>query len=244
DGNDHRSGDHDSEDALYDIHRHVLAEILTVAHSPSVVETTVEVAAERAIGQRCDSAAERAVMLNDDPIPASEESRRQWIRSRLVRTLLDDPVLYFQDLNDEERNYLDKYRGSLLRELCDATGLIAEVRREGIALVDDAGDLTDLKLPDQGAESHLSLLLVRWFADCFKTRRGKAISTTEVEERVRELIHTHRSEWHKDIREAGTEMRMAEDALSRIRALHLVQVSPDGIVPLPAACRYSASEWI
>jgi uncharacterized protein (TIGR02678 family) len=181
-------------------------------------------------------------MLNDDPIPASEESRRQWIRSHLVRTLLDDPVLYFHDLNDEELNFLERERGSLLREICDATGLIAEVRREGIALVDAAGDLTDLKLPDLGAENHLSLLLVRWFAERFKARKSETILTAEVDERVRELIHTHRSEWHKDIREAGAEMRMSEDALSRIRALRLIQVSPDGITPLPATCRYSGSE--
>ena len=239
DGDERHSGDHDSEDGLYDIHRHVLAEILQGTHSPS----TVEVASQQA-GRRGPSAAERIALLNGDPIPASEESRRQWIRSRLVRTLLDDPVLYFHDLNDEERNYLEKNRGSLLRELCDATGLIAEVRREGIALVDAAGDLTDVKLPDQGAEDHLSLLLVRWFADCFRTRKGEAISTTEIEERVRELIRTHRLEWHKDSREAGTEIRMSEDALFRIRALRLIQVSPDGIIPLPATCRYSASEQV
>jgi uncharacterized protein (TIGR02678 family) len=179
-------------------------------------------------------------MLNDDPMPASEESRQQWNRARLVRTLLDDPVLYFRDLNDEERNYLEKHRGSLLREICEATGLIAEVRREGIALVDATGDLTDLKLPDQGTENHLSLMLVQWFAECFRTRMGKVISIVEVEERVRDLIRGHSSEWREDMREAGAEIQMTADALSRIRALRLIQVAPDGIVPLPASCRYSA----
>jgi uncharacterized protein (TIGR02678 family) len=235
DGDERQFQDHDSEDALYEINSHVLSELLQSRYSPSSIETT----ARRSAG---DSVAERAAMLNADRVPASEEGRRQWIRSRLVRALLDDPVLYFHDLNDEERNYLEKHRGSLLREICEATGLIAEVRREGIALVDDDGYLTDLKLPDRNAEGHLSLLLVQWFAECFKNRRGESIAISEVEEHVRSLIRTHRSQWHKDVREAGTETRMSEDALLRIRALRLIQVSADGIVPLPASCRYATAE--
>ena len=241
DGSERQHGGQDSEDALYDINRHVLAEILQGRHSPSTIESGLGMAAQQTRG---NSLAVRAAMLNDDPLPASEESRRQWIRSHLVRTLLDDPVLYFHDLNDEERSYLDRHRGSLLREICEATGLIAEVRREGIALVDAADDLTDFKLPDQGAENHLSLLLVQWFAECFKTRRGEAIAVAEVAKRVRDLIRLHGTEWHLDIREAGTEMRMTEDALLRIRALRLVQVTGDGIVPLPASCRYAALEQV
>jgi uncharacterized protein (TIGR02678 family) len=186
--------------------------------------------------------AERAARLNDDPVPPTEAERGHWIRSRLVRTLLDDPVLYFHDLNDEERSYLEKHRGSILREICEATGLIAEVRREGIALVDDAGDLSDLKLPDHDAESHLSLLLVQWFAECFKTGKGKTIPISEIEERVCALVRVHGSEWHKDVREAGMEVRMSEDALLRLRALRLIQRTPDGVVPLPASGRYAPAE--
>jgi len=99
-----------------------------------------------------------------------------------------------------------------------------------------------LKLPDLNAEGHLSLLLVQWFAECFKNRRGESIPISEVEEHVRSLIRTHGSQWHNDVREAGTETRMSEDALLRIRALRLIQVSADGIVPLPASCRYAAAE--
>ena len=235
DGDERQFRDRDSEDALYDINRHFLTEILQAKHSPS----SIEMATQRSPG---NALAERATMLNDDRMPASEEARLQRTRSRLVRTLLDDPVLYFHDLNDEERNYLDRHRGSLLREICEATGLIAEVRREGIALVDDIGDLTDIKLPDQDTESHLSLMLVQWLAECFRTRRGEAISISEVEERVGNLIRVHGSEWPRDVREAGAEKRISEDALRRIRALRLIQISPDGVVPMPASSRYAAAE--
>jgi uncharacterized protein (TIGR02678 family) len=232
DGDERQFQHRDSEDVLYDIHRHVLAEMLQGTHSPSFVETEPP----RKV------LADRAARLHDDPIPATEEARQRWIRSRLVRALLDDPVLYFHDLNDEERSYLEKHRGPLLREICEATGLIAEVRREGIALVDDVGDLTDIKLPDQDTESHLCLLLVQWFAECSRSRKGEVISISDVEERVRDLIRVYGSEWHKDAREPGAEARMSEDGLSRIRALRLIQRHPGGVVPLPAVSRYSASE--
>ena len=49
---------------------------------------------------------------------------------------LDDPVVYYADLTDDERGYLERQRGPLLKRLTDATGLIAEVRAEGIALLD------------------------------------------------------------------------------------------------------------
>jgi len=238
DGDERQFRDLDSEDALYDINRHVLSEMLQCKHGPS----SIEMASREMASELASKSVERAERLNDDPMPATEEARRQWIRSRLVRTLLDDPVLYFQDLNDEERSYLEKHRGPLLREICEATGLIAEVRREGIALVDDAGDLTDLKLPDRNVESHLSLLLAQWFAECFRARRGESIPLSEVEAHVRNLIRVHGSEWHKDIRESGTELRMSEDALSRIRALRLIQLSADGVVPLPASGRYAVTE--
>jgi len=237
DGDERQFQNRDSEDALYDINRHVLAEILQGTHSPSSLEMASQRSTEKFV-------AERAARLNDDPMPPTEEARRQWTRSRLARALLDDPILYFDDLNDEERSYLEKHRGPLLREICEATGLIAEVRREGIALVDDTGDLTDLKLPDQDTESHLSLLLVQWFAECSRSRRGETISISDVEERVRDIIRVHGSEWHKDVREADAEIRMSEDALLRIRALRLIQLSPGGVVPLPASCRYAAPEQI
>jgi hypothetical protein len=87
-------------------------------------------------------------------------------------------------------------------------------------------------------------MLVQWFAECFRSRRDEAISISEVEERVGNLIRAHGSEWPRDIREAGTEKRISEDALRRIRALRLIEISPDGVVPMPASSRYAAAEQI
>jgi uncharacterized protein (TIGR02678 family) len=147
----------DSADVLYDINRAVLAAILNVSRSASSVE-----AMRGAVG---GSLAERAAKLTEESRSGTDETPGHRIRSRLVRALLDDPILYFEDLTEEERIYFEEHRGYLLRQICEATGLVAEVRREGVALVDDDDFLTDVKLPDQGMEGHVSLLLVQWFAE-------------------------------------------------------------------------------
>jgi uncharacterized protein (TIGR02678 family) len=154
---------------------------------------------------------------------------------------LDDPILYFSDLSDEELHYLEKHRGYLLGQICEATGLIAEIRAEGIAMVDDAGDLTDFRLPEEGTSGHLNLLLVQWFAESARNRAGAGISISEVEEHIHDLIQIHGSAWRGEVTEAGAETRLAEDALLRLRALRLIQLTPGGVKPLAASGRYAAS---
>ena len=222
-----------SSDVLYEINRRVLAAILNVSRSAS----SVEMAAETNIG---DSLPERVARLIDDPMTPTEDASFQRIRARLVRALLDDPILYFHDLNDEERVYLDKHRGYLLRQIHEATGLIAEIRREGIAMVDDDGDLTDLELPENTTEGNLSLFLVQWFAQISKTNPGPAIPVSAVEEHVRSLIQVHGSQWRKEVREAGAEAWLTQDALSRLRSLRLIQIAGNEVVPLAACGRYAA----
>jgi len=230
-----------SSDVLYDINSHVLAATLQGSLSPSMIENT-DRQSIRSKTSRGGAFAERAAKLSHQPIPATEEERCQWIRSRLVRALLDDPVLYFQDLNDEERKYLEKHRGYLLREIGIATGLIAEVRREGIAMVDEVGDLSDQLALNQGMDDHLSLLLVQWLAECSRSGAGVFIPLSKVEERVRELIHVHGSEFYNDGCETGAEIRLTEDALLRLQALRLIQLTAGGVVPLAASGRFAAAE--
>jgi uncharacterized protein (TIGR02678 family) len=197
----------DSADVLYSVNRHVLAAILNVSRSASALA-----GAEKPVSK-----------LVDDPPPASEDPMQQ-IRARLVRTLLDDPVLYFHDLEDEERAYLDQHRGHLVRQIHEATGLIAEVRREGIAMVDESGDMTDLKLPDESAEGQLALTLVQWMADLFRNCPDVVMPGSTIEEHVREI---------------GADVQLMEDALMRLRALRLVRVTDAGVIPLAACVRYA-----
>ena len=131
---------------------------------------------------------------------------------------MDDPVLYFDDLNSEERVYLEQHRGYLLRQINEATGLIAEIRREGIAMVDIEGDLTDVQFPEESTEGHLTLQLARWLAERFRNCAGAAIPVSTID------------------------VPFTEDTLLRLRSLRLIQLTADGVVPLAACCRYGGSK--
>jgi uncharacterized protein (TIGR02678 family) len=199
----------ESSDVLYTLDRRVLASILNVSGSASAVASESNPVAK----------------LMEEPSPFSED-RTQQIRARLVRTLMDDPILYFQDLNDEERTYLEQHRGQMLRQIHEATGLLAEVRREGIAMVDDTGDLTDLKLPDDGADVQLALSLAEWFAEFCRNGGDEVIPHPMIEAHIRDI---------------GGDLQLTEEALRRLRALRLIRTMDAGVLPLAACARYAKS---
>jgi uncharacterized protein (TIGR02678 family) len=163
------------------------------------------------------------------------------VRARLVRALLDDPVLYFEELTVEERSYLERHRTYLLQQIREATGLVPEIRREGIAMVDDAGSLTDLRLPEEGTDGHVALLLAAFLSEQLRNNRNVVVPFSAVEEHVRHLIQIHGSRWRKAVTGAGAETQLAEDTLWRLRALRLVRITANGLVPLPAIARYGVN---
>src|SRR5437667_5840600 len=174
-------------DALYTINRPILAVMLNVTRSPSALEA-------RAIAS-ASSTIERAAAVIEEPLPATEEARHRRIRCRLVRALLDDPILCFSDLDGGERAYLQSQRRYLLPQIHEATGLVPEIRREGIAMVDDAAELTDLKLPKEGTDGHLTLLLAEWLATQARDCPGVSVPFSAVEQHIANLIRVYCSRW-------------------------------------------------
>jgi uncharacterized protein (TIGR02678 family) len=192
----------------------VLSSILNVTQSASLADNSEP---------QKQSASDRAARLTGEIVCSSEETRSQWIRARLVRTLLDDPVLYFDDLNAEERHYLESHRAFLLREICSATGLVAEVRREGIALVDGDGDLVDVRLPEDSADGPLSLFLVQWLSERYRTSPGEAIPVSAIEAACPETAHN----------------AIRPGCIAPSHALRLIRRMPDAVLPLAACSRYA-----
>jgi uncharacterized protein (TIGR02678 family) len=215
----------DKGDVLYTVRRPALAAVLAVRRPPSTVEEmTWEGRLERIL---------------EEPLPDSEEGRNRRLRISLVRRLLDDPVVYFADLSAEENAYLVSQRGHLARLLEQATGLVAEVRREGMALVDEGGALTDLGLTEEGTEGHLMLLLAEHLAHRARAQPEAVVPRSELYEYVAALIAEHHMQWRKDVREPGAETRLAEEALERMEALALVRRTAEGIIPRPAIGRFA-----
>lgn len=213
-------------DVLYNIERSVLAALLSTPRSPSLLE------------DRLGNEAPHEALL-DEILPDTLEGRNRAIRLRLARHLVDEPVLYYEDLNDEERIYLDRQRPFLLRELEEATGLVAEIRKEGIALTDLQGDLTDFALPEEGTDGHLTLLLATWLADRLRRRSDCELSLDQVIDRTARFIREHEKHWRKDVSEPGAEKILTEKVLERLSGLNLIRRTSHGIKPRPAIGRYA-----
>ncbi|MEV4894717.1 TIGR02678 family protein, partial [Nonomuraea sp. NPDC055795] len=95
-------------DVLYDVRRKVLAGLLTGLRGPSTITA--------------ESFEERLAELTAEPYADTDDLRNQAIRRRLTRWLLDDPVLYFRDLEADELAYLTSQRHAVIRRIEQATG--------------------------------------------------------------------------------------------------------------------------
>jgi uncharacterized protein (TIGR02678 family) len=221
-----------SGDVLYDVHRRVLARLPAGTVGASLI----------AASQPDLDFAGRLAALNDEYVPDSPESRRIALRFRLARRLLDDPVLYHDELTSEELAYLSSQRGPMAYRLAQATGLTAELRAEGIALVDVDGELSDKHLPAVGTEAHATLLVAEYLARASKTDAMAIHSVHEIASFLREAADRYGRFWRKDAREAGAEIDLAQEAIDRLTALRLVERVENGIRPLAALHRYTISE--
>lgn len=210
----------DSGDVLYDVQRRVLAVLISAPRGPSTIAA--------------DSFEERLGELTAEPELVSEDLRTRAVRHRLTRRLLDDPVVYHDELTEPERAYLTSQRAAVTGRIAERTGLVAEIRAEGIAMVDPRDELTDVRMPEVGTDGHVALLVTEYLAG----RDGSSCPTSELHMLVRRLASEHRAYWRRSTRDPGAEIGLVEGALERLAALRLVRREGDVIHPLPALGRF------
>ena len=213
-------------DVLYDVDRRVIAGLLTGVRGPSTVD-------EANPDGRLDA-------LLSEVAPDTEEARNRGLRHRLTRRLLEEPVVYYDELPADELAYLTRQRAAITSRIADLTGLVAEIRAEGIAMVDPDDELTDVKMPAQGMQSHLTLLLAEHIAE-----RTDGVRRSELHALTRRLAVEHKSYWRKNATDPGAEVDLVAVALSALVALKLATVGdgPDPLVTTrPAIARYALAE--
>jgi uncharacterized protein (TIGR02678 family) len=224
-----RHGDEDQfvagkGDALYNVVRPVLATMLCVKRGPSTVDEPL--------------LEDRIAAIIEEPVPETNGGRTRRIRSQLMRRLLDDPVVYYDELEQAEFDYLNSQRSRLLSHVEQATGMVPEVRKEGIAMLDLRGDATDLGLPEEGTDGHLTLLVTQFLAD--ELRQDHAIvGYAALGQHVAGLIEEHKRHWRKDVTLPGAVEVLVEQAVEQLESLALIRRVAEGIKPLPAVARYS-----
>jgi uncharacterized protein (TIGR02678 family) len=228
------------QDALYDIHRRVLAGMLAAVRGPSTWPA----------GEAPVDFEERLRSLVAEHVPDNDEGHRTEIRHALSRRLLDDPVIYFDSLDADARTYFINQRGPMATRLADAAGMAPEQRAEGVALTDEAGTLTDIAMPAEGTEAHITLLVAELLAGRQNEQLGASqsepethvspISEEDIAHFIASLRESHGSYWRKSAREPGSEHELARHALERLQKLKLIAVSGKEVRPLPALARFAA----
>jgi uncharacterized protein (TIGR02678 family) len=216
-------------DALYDVRRRALAGLLAAVRGPSTWS------AEQAPA----GLEERLASLTQELVPDSDEGRRTALRQRLARRLLDDPVVYLDELDGSERAYFVNQRGALAARLAEATGLVAEQRAEGTALTDDGAELSDIALPAEGTESHATLLVAEHLAARLRAGDSAPVPLSDIAAFLAAARETHGRFWRKQAREPGGEVELAQAALQRLAQLRLLQLQGTQVTARPAIARYT-----
>jgi len=228
---------HDSgwqqSDALYDVHRRLLAGLLAAVRGPSTW---------RAEEAPADTE-ERLHALVAGFVVDSEQGRRDAVRHHLARRLLDDPVLYVDTLDEDARNYFVNQRGVLASRLCEAAGLVAEQRAEGLALADESGQLTDVAMPAEGTEAHVTLLVAEHLARRLREARvAVRVGEDEIALFLRDAAGRYGRYWRKSARAPGAERELAGIAVERLYRLGLLSRLGGAVYPLPAIASFSLGQ--
>src|SRR5699024_3125613 len=217
-----------SGDALYDVDRRMLSTMLAAQYAPGLVAGGL---GEDPSIEEIESA------LHAPPHAYTEEEGLRQVRHAVTRRLLCDPVVYYDELPEAERSYLIGQRVPLTRRLTEATGLVAELRGEGVAMVDPDDHLTDARMPEQGTDGHATLLLAEHLATAGET------DVATLRRLIRRFAGQYQSYWRRTTREAGAENSLVEVALDRLLGLGLVRVEGTGgaavVHPLPALHRFA-----
>ena len=228
-------------DALYDVRERLLGQLIAAPLPPALAGSPERMAAEE--------------------LAHTDEGERLRGRYQVFRRLLDDPVVYLDDLDPHARAWLEGGRGFTYERLERDAGLLVERRREGLAAVDPAGELTDTAFPDGGSTvKHAALLLCEWLVDEREKSRspeassrsargdppeekcGAAVALPDIVARVAELRSEYGSRWSKEYADAEEGAReLAESALALLAAFGLAAPTPDraGWRALPAAARFA-----
>ncbi len=211
-------------DALYRIDRDRLSLLPTSPQPPSLAAGPDEV--------------------GEEAYPDTEQGRIQRRRHRVTRALVEEPVVYRDDLTPEEIDYLRSQRGRLERLLAEKLDLTLEVRAEGWVAVDESGELSDLRWPDYGAAETAALRL----CDELRGRRGRGDPDVwparEVVAFVQDMSGEYSGFWKKGTDDEGGARLLAAEAVDILVAGRLAVRHPEGLAALPAAGRYAAAEAV
>lgn len=225
DGDESRYAAAGKGDALYDVNDQLVGQLIAAPVPPAV--------------------ANDPEAMRREHYAETEEGERLRARQRVVRRLVDEPIVYYEDLEPAERAWLEKSLGFVGRLLEHDLGFVVERRREGIAAVDPDGEVSDRRFPDGGSSArHAALLFAEQLTERARAapEREVVVPETELLKIAKSLVADYgtRCNWRAEYLDGGAgAARLAEDAMDELAAMNLVRRTGGGVRPLPALARFS-----
>jgi uncharacterized protein (TIGR02678 family) len=171
----------------------------------------------------------------DPHAEVAEAQRNLWLRHSVTRRLLDDPVLYYDELSDAQRAYLATPTGRrVIRQAVKEAGLVLEERAEGMLLVDPDAIATDDRFPEERNHAkHAALLLL----DRLVAADGP-VADADLVAYVAQLLERFPA-WAKTYQSEGGAARLAADAIDVLCGFGLARRTAGEVRARPAAVRYA-----
>ncbi|KWV58325.1 hypothetical protein AS156_35870 [Bradyrhizobium macuxiense] len=217
-----------SRDVLYDVNRGPLASILACVRGPSTWPENDEPR----------TTVDRISAITAEIQPETDEGRRDVSRHRISRRLLDDPVVYDGTVDEADMQYFINQRGAMANRLALGTGLVVELRSEGIALCDPDGNCSDVAMPADGTDAHVTLLV----ADHLAHAGGGVPDRLRIERFVAESAERYGRYWRRSAQGEAGARELTAIAIYRLSQLKLITIEGDRIGVLPALSRYKLGD--
>jgi uncharacterized protein (TIGR02678 family) len=155
-------------------------------------------------------------------------------RTYVRRMLVETPAVYLDELTDAERAWLRTRQRREAQAFSELLGLEAEIRAEGVVLVDPEEEVSDLHLPGIGTVAQAALLLLERLVEHLRPEDpghpttggrlviGVAVPSSLVDVLLAEIVteYGQRSNWQRGYLEDRRALREAVlDLLIRMRLM-------------------------
>lgn len=208
--------------ALYRVDPVALVDLLAAPNGPAQVLET-------------DPDSRIAALTAESRHDGSRVRRDVWLRHSVLRKVFDDPVVYWADLDEQQRSFATSEAGrKVLRQAAEQAGLVLEERAEGVLLADPEAVATEQRFPaDTGIDEIAALHLLDELAAAPEGR------TDEQLRRTAESVLAKVSGTARVYRSADGPARLAADAVAVLTGFGLARREAERVVALPAAARYA-----
>ncbi|MFD0569091.1 DUF2398 family protein [Kitasatospora gansuensis] len=161
------------------------------------------------------------------------------------RRLAETPVVLLDELTPEQRRWLQGRLEPEAELFAEFLGLEAEIRAEGVALLDPADELTDLALPGTGTLAQAALLLAARLVEELRPLSGEAappavlIPDALIDGALGDVTDEYglRSGWRRDYLADLTAFR--RDALDLLHRMQLIAPAGRAWLLRAPAARYA-----